>query len=231
MWFAHTRVPGNRCCFGGSVGWGGQARDDHAVPLRWRSRALWPQTVLGCACLGALAVAAPAAIPYALLIAGGLALAVPLCVVTASPAVGAALLRAGIGRLPEEIAPSPLDALGLPALCDGRVRPGKLATTTSLAQRHASARGDHRDARSACRAARGVVRSLRIYYGGRGAARRARPPLSALCHGRATSYSISAAMWATASPHFAASARESSWSSRSRRWRRRCGCSTAATRR
>jgi membrane glycosyltransferase len=56
------------------------------------------------------------AIPVALLIAGGLALAVPLCVVTANPAVGAALLRVGIGRLPEEIAPSPLDDLALPAL-------------------------------------------------------------------------------------------------------------------
>jgi len=38
------------------------------------------------------------------------------CVVTANPAVGAALLRVGIGRLPEEIAPSPLDDLALPAL-------------------------------------------------------------------------------------------------------------------
>jgi hypothetical protein len=30
--------------------------------------------------------------------------------------VGRALLRAGIGRLPEETTPSPLDALALPAL-------------------------------------------------------------------------------------------------------------------
>ena len=56
------------------------------------------------------------AIPYALLIAGGLALAVPLCVVTANRAVGAALLRMGIGRLPEETAGSPLDAVALAAL-------------------------------------------------------------------------------------------------------------------
>jgi membrane glycosyltransferase len=61
-------------------------------------------------------VAAPVAIPYALLIAGGLAFAVPLCVVTANRAVGRALLRAGIGRLPEETTPSPLDALALPAV-------------------------------------------------------------------------------------------------------------------
>ena len=115
MWFAHTVFLAT-LVFGGSVGWGGQARDDHAVPLALALAKLWPQTVLGWACLGALAVAAPAAIPVSLLIAGGLAFAVPLCVITASPAVGAALLRAGIGRLPEEIEPSPLDALALPAL-------------------------------------------------------------------------------------------------------------------
>jgi membrane glycosyltransferase len=115
MWFAHT-VFLTTLLFGGSVGWGGQARDDHAVPLRLAVAKLWPQTALGWACLVAPAFAAPVAIPYALLIAGGLAFAVPLCVVTANRAVGAALLRAGIGRLPEEIAPSPLDAMSLPAL-------------------------------------------------------------------------------------------------------------------
>jgi membrane glycosyltransferase len=56
------------------------------------------------------------AIPSALLIAGGLALAVPLCVVTANRAIGAALVRVGIGRLPEETTPSPLDAVRLPAV-------------------------------------------------------------------------------------------------------------------
>ena len=80
------------------------------------------------------------------------------------------------------------------------------------------------------RAARGVVRSLRIYYGGRAPARRARRGLSALCRRAATSCSTSAAMSATASPRFAASARAWSWwRSRSRRWRRRCGCCSAAT--
>jgi membrane glycosyltransferase len=115
MWFAHTVFLAT-LVFGGSVGWGSQARDDHAVPLRLAVAKLWPQTALGWACLGALAVAEPVAIPYALLIAGGLAFAVPLCVVTANRAVGAALLRAGIGRLPEETTRSPLDVLELPAL-------------------------------------------------------------------------------------------------------------------
>ena len=63
-----------------------------------------------------LAMTAPAAIPVALLVAGGLALAIPIAVITADPAVGRLLLRVGLGRLPEETLPSPLDALGLPAL-------------------------------------------------------------------------------------------------------------------
>ena len=115
MWLAHT-VFLAKLVFGASVGWGGQARDDHAVPLRLALARLWPQTALGWACLAVLALAAPVAIPYALLIAGGLAFAVPLCVVTANRVVGRGLMRAGIGRLPEETTPSPLDALGLPAL-------------------------------------------------------------------------------------------------------------------
>jgi membrane glycosyltransferase len=115
MWFAHTVFLAT-LVLGGSVGWGGQARDDHAVPLRLAVAKLWPQTALGWACLAALAVAAPVAIPYALLVAGGLAFAVPLCLVTANRAVGRALLRVGIGRLPEETTPSPLDALALPAV-------------------------------------------------------------------------------------------------------------------
>ncbi len=99
MWFAHTAFLA-KLVFGVGVGWGGQARDDHAVPLRSAIARLWPQTALGWACLAALAWGAPVAIPCTLLIAGGLAFAVPLCVVTANQAVGRALLRAGIGRLP-----------------------------------------------------------------------------------------------------------------------------------
>ena len=62
--------------------------------------ACWPLTV-------------PAAIPYALFIAGGPLLSIPLAVVTASPALGRALVRLGLGRLPEETAPPPeMAALG-----------------------------------------------------------------------------------------------------------------------
>jgi membrane glycosyltransferase len=102
--------------FGVRVGWGGQSRDDHAVPLGLAVRRLWPQTVLGWGVIVTLALAAPAAIPVALLVAGGLAAAIPMAVITADPAVGRLALRVGLGRLPEETLPSPLDALGLPAL-------------------------------------------------------------------------------------------------------------------
>jgi membrane glycosyltransferase len=115
MWFEHTVFLVN-LALGGRVGWGGQARDDHVVPLTLALRKLWPQTLLGWGCIVTLALTAPAAIPVALLVAGGLAFAVPMCVLTADPAIGDALLRFSLGRLPEEISSSPLDALALPAL-------------------------------------------------------------------------------------------------------------------
>jgi membrane glycosyltransferase len=116
MWIGHTLflagVP-----FGRTIGWIGQVRDDHTVPRSQALRQLWPHTAIGLGTLAILAATHPATIPYALLLAGGPALAVPLAVVTAWPAVGVALARIGIGRLPEETAP-PLafTALALPAV-------------------------------------------------------------------------------------------------------------------
>jgi membrane glycosyltransferase len=123
MWLDHTMFFGG-LLFGRAIGWGGQTRDDHAVPIEAALRELWPHTLLGLGCLGVLVVTAPAAIPYALLLAGGLALSVPLAVVTSLPAVGRMLLRLGIGRLPEETAPPPiLRTLALPALEAAAERP------------------------------------------------------------------------------------------------------------
>src|SRR5260370_15151031 len=76
MWFAHTVFLAT-LVLGGSVGWGGQARDDHAVPLRHAVAKLWPQTALWWACLAALSVAAPPTNPYPLLIARGPRIAGP----------------------------------------------------------------------------------------------------------------------------------------------------------
>jgi membrane glycosyltransferase len=73
--------------------------------------------LLGLAPVLLLAVAAPSALPYALLIAGGPLLSIPLAVATASPALGRLLIAVGLDRLPEETVPPPeLRALRLPAI-------------------------------------------------------------------------------------------------------------------
>jgi membrane glycosyltransferase len=120
MWFSHTIFLA-RLIAGRSIGWGTQARDDHAVPFSLALRHLWPHTLLGASMFGILAVSMPAAIPYALFVAGGPLLSIPLAVITAMPELGRALLRLGLGRLPEETAPPPeLRSLGLLAIASGR---------------------------------------------------------------------------------------------------------------
>jgi membrane glycosyltransferase len=123
QWASHTIFLAG-LPFGRTVGWGAQARGDHEVPWSYAARALWPQTLIGLAPVALLALTTPAAIPYALLIAGGPLLSIPLAVITAHPAVGRALIALGIDRLPEETSPPPeLVALNLPALAlAGRTR-------------------------------------------------------------------------------------------------------------
>ena len=116
MWAGHTFFL-IRLALGRGIGWGGQARDDHKVPIAYAARNLWPHTLLGLACIAVLAATHPAAIPFALYIAAGPALAIPLAVLTALPSVGLAFARIGIGRLPEELRPPPpLTRLALPAV-------------------------------------------------------------------------------------------------------------------
>jgi membrane glycosyltransferase len=116
MWFAHTLFL-VRLLSGRSIGWGAQARDDHRVPWSLAARQLWPHTLLGASTVGLLAFTVPAAIPYALFVAGGPLLSIPLAVVTASPALGRAMLWIGLARLPEETAPPrEMAALALPAV-------------------------------------------------------------------------------------------------------------------
>jgi membrane glycosyltransferase len=116
MWFGHalliTSLP-----FGRPIEWAGQVRDDHSVSLTQAVGAFWPHTLLGAGALALLGATHPAAVPYALFLAGGLALSIPLAVVTALPVTGSLLTRLGIGRLPEETAPpASLRALALPAI-------------------------------------------------------------------------------------------------------------------
>jgi membrane glycosyltransferase len=62
-------------------------------------------------------VTQPAAVPYALFLAGGPALAIPFAMMTAWPRLGHFAARVGIGRLPEETTRSAvLLALALPAI-------------------------------------------------------------------------------------------------------------------
>ena len=116
LWVGHTIFLAG-LLFGREIGWIGQTRDDHAVPFTLALHNLWPHTLLGCAALGLLAITQPAAIPYALFLAGGPVLAVPFAMMTAWPLFGSIAARIGIGRLPEETArPAVLLALALPAI-------------------------------------------------------------------------------------------------------------------
>jgi membrane glycosyltransferase len=115
-WASHTLFLG-RLLLGRTMAWSAQARDDHVVPWSLAWRHLWPQTMMGLAPILLLAATVPTAIPYALFIAAGPLLSIPLAVATASPAWGRALVAAGIDRLPEETMPPPvLVALKLPAI-------------------------------------------------------------------------------------------------------------------
>jgi membrane glycosyltransferase len=116
MWASHT-VFFVRLLTGHTVGWGAQARDDHAVSWADAFAHFWPQTLIGLVPVLLLALTAPSAIPWALFLAAGPLLSIPLAVVTAAPATGRALIALGLDRLPEEMAPpAELAALGLPAI-------------------------------------------------------------------------------------------------------------------
>jgi membrane glycosyltransferase len=107
MWVCHT-MSFLGLLFGRVIGWTGQIRDDHTIPWPTALRKLWPQTLLGAVLVTTLALSQPTALPYVFVpMAAGLILSVPLCVVTSWPAVGLALRRLAIGRLPEETAPPP----------------------------------------------------------------------------------------------------------------------------
>jgi membrane glycosyltransferase len=115
LWFGHTIFLVG-LLFGRELGWIGQARDGHAVPFTLALRNFWPHTLFGSAVLGLLALTKPAAIPYALFLAGGPALAIPFAMITAWPWLGSLAARVGIGRIPEETTrPAVLLALELPA--------------------------------------------------------------------------------------------------------------------
>lgn len=116
MWFGHSLLIAS-LPFGRPVEWAGQVRDDHSISLAQAASAFWPHTLLGIGALVLIGTTHPVAIPFVLFLTGGLALSIPLAVITALPAVGGLLTRSGFCRLPEETAPPDcLRALALPAL-------------------------------------------------------------------------------------------------------------------
>jgi membrane glycosyltransferase len=123
MWFGHTMFL-TGLVLGRRIGWGAQTRDDHRVPWGPAARQLWPHTLLGWTSIAVLAATQPWAIPYALYLAAGPALAIPYAVLTALPPVGIAFARLGIGRLPEETQPPrSLQTLALPAIVAATASP------------------------------------------------------------------------------------------------------------
>ncbi|MBA4172075.1 MAG: glucans biosynthesis glucosyltransferase MdoH, partial [Hyphomicrobium sp.] len=90
---------------GKSVVWGGQQRD--AVGISWGTAVanLWPQMLFGAIVCGALYAISPATLTWSLPLTLGYLVAVPFAVVTASPALGLWMKRAGLCAIPEDFAP------------------------------------------------------------------------------------------------------------------------------
>lgn len=88
--------------FGRRMGWAAQNRAAHAVGWREAGRLLWPHTLLGAGLSALLAAGAPGALPWALPFLVPLLLAIPFCVLSAGPGLGAWLAARGLCAIPEE---------------------------------------------------------------------------------------------------------------------------------
>jgi membrane glycosyltransferase len=105
--------------FGRAVTWSGQNRDAWRLSWGEAARGLWPQTLFGLS-LAALVWATVGAgtLVWAAPMLAGLALSIPVAVLTAAPGIGARAARAGLCAVPEEEAETPmlarLSALGAP---------------------------------------------------------------------------------------------------------------------
>ncbi|MGE0419990.1 MAG: glucans biosynthesis glucosyltransferase MdoH, partial [Acetobacteraceae bacterium] len=85
--------------------WLPQNRTDRGVSWAEATRLFWPQTVLGIVVFAGFMASGPAAVLIALPLAGGLLIAIPFCVLTSDPRLGAWLQRHAIAAIPEEIKP------------------------------------------------------------------------------------------------------------------------------
>ncbi len=87
---------------GKSVVWGGQSRDAYGVSWSTAVQQLWPQMLFGSIVCGALWWISPTTLMWSLPLTAGYLLAVPFCVLTSNPALGAIMKRAGIAGIPED---------------------------------------------------------------------------------------------------------------------------------
>ncbi|MCB1514897.1 MAG: glucans biosynthesis glucosyltransferase MdoH [Hyphomicrobiaceae bacterium] len=90
--------------FGKSVVWGGQNRDASGISFMTALENLWPQTLFGVVVLGALYVISPTVLAWSLPLTAGYLLAIPFAMLTASPALGRWMKRAGLCGIPEDFA-------------------------------------------------------------------------------------------------------------------------------
>ncbi|MEJ0018858.1 MAG: glucans biosynthesis glucosyltransferase MdoH [Acetobacteraceae bacterium] len=122
-----------RLAFGARAEWAVQNRADRGVTWREAARLLWPQTLLGVLVFACFARAGWLAVAWALPLAGGLLAAIPLCVLTAEPWVGAWLRARRIAAIPEELAPQAAAPETPPVGLPGAAAAGGSAVTTPAA--------------------------------------------------------------------------------------------------
>jgi membrane glycosyltransferase len=96
------------------AGWAPQNRDDRGVGWGEALRLLWPQTALGMVAFAGFGIAGWASVLWATPLAGGLLLAVPLCVLTAQAHAGRWLRTWEIAAIPEEVGRRALRPLATP---------------------------------------------------------------------------------------------------------------------
>ncbi len=92
-----------RLAFGFKETWAAQNRTGRGVGWMEAARLLWPHTLVGIAVFAAFAMAGWRTVLWAAPFAGGLLVAIPLCVLTADAGFGRWMRRAGIAAIPEEI--------------------------------------------------------------------------------------------------------------------------------
>ncbi len=94
-----------RLARGAPAGWAAQNRAARGVTWGEAARLLWPHTGFGLAAFAALAAGGMGAVLWALPFAGGLLTAIPFCVLSADPRLGAWLAARGVAATPEELYP------------------------------------------------------------------------------------------------------------------------------